>query len=563
MSSVSGAEIDRMLWVRYRPPRETLRVGITLDSWIVPDWIYRAIIILQSTPGLALVSISCLDKTPRQPTGKPAWIFRLLENRSRRVADPDCPLHDLCAELRDIHKQTIEIREADSSVTAVRSAIAPLALDFLIRFDSATLEGDAAGIVAKEVWSIQPGIAARNSGCPPFWPEVRDNVPITRVQIYQYPERLERPHPLYSYTGPTRQDCYYTRNAVEPLHMAAWTVADRLLAAASGCQPAPRPTEPTVVATNPPTTGETLRFIARQARRSIKYGLPRATKAKRWFMALRRKSGKSISSMLAFDPSGFADVPLPSGYSRADPFLFEWQGRDYILFEEIPPETRRGRLAIAEIRASGEIGPSQVILERSWHLSWPCIFSHGGDIFLLPESCENRTVQLFRASGGSPFSWRLERTLLEGARLVDTTPFYYQNVWYFFTTQIDSGTRVLLFYAYTLDGEWKWHPSNPVCTDISRARSAGALFFSGGKLIRPAQDCSIRYGYGIVLNEIQALSPTEFQESPLVRLKPSQWRPGILAMHTVNTNARWEAIDGYCFMHDFLFRHWGRPAHGK
>ena len=46
------------------------------------------------------------------------------------------------------------------------------------------------------------------------------------------------------------------------------------------------------------------------------------------------------------------------------------------------------------------------------------------DIFLLPESATDRTVQLYRAHGSLLNEWLLEKTLFEGAMMVDTTPFH-------------------------------------------------------------------------------------------------------------------------------------------
>jgi hypothetical protein len=100
-----------------------------------------------------------------------------------------------------------------------------------------------------------------------------------------------------------------------------------------------------------------------------------------------------------------------------------------------------------------------------------------------------------------------------------------------------------LFYADRLDGRWHYHPANPVSSDARRARPAGSLFYRDGRLFRPAQDCSVRYGYAIVLNEVLKLSKTEYQERAAETIQPS-WRPGLLGTHTINANERYEVIDG-------------------
>jgi hypothetical protein len=69
-------------------------------------------------------------------------------------------------------------------------------------------------------------------------------------------------------------------------------------------------------------------------------------------------------------------------------------------------------------------------------------------------------------------------------------------------------------------------------------------FYWKGRLYRPTQDCSIRYGYGIRVNEIKKLTPTEFEER-LVRTIPPSWMPGLLGTHTWNEDARFQVIDGF------------------
>jgi len=90
-----------------------------------------------------------------------------------------------------------------------------------------------------------------------------------------------------------------------------------------------------------------------------------------------------------------------------------------------------------------------------------------------------------------------------------------------------------LFWANSLFGPWQPHPKNPVVCDVRRARPAGSLFFDQGSLIRPAQDCTARYGYAISLNRVDELSETDYREVPVATILPD-WMDGIHATHTFN-----------------------------
>jgi hypothetical protein len=160
---------------------------------------------------------------------------------------------------------------------------------------------------------------------------------------------------------------------------------------------------------------------------------------------------------------------------------------------------------------------------------------------MIPESSENADVQLYRASK-FPFEWKLESVLIEGAPLVDTTVTHHDGTWYFFTSTAPLPEEAYLFTANRLDGAWQYHPKNPICTDTRRLRGGGAIFQNGGQLIRPAQDCSIRYGYAIAFNEILRLSPTDYEERSVGRWLPS-WARGLAGAHTYNSNSKYEVID--------------------
>ena len=81
-------------------------------------------------------------------------------------------------------------------------------------------------------------------------------------------------------------------------------------------------------------------------------------------------------------------------------------------------------------------------------------------------------------------------------------------------------------------------------TDPGTARPAGRLFRREGLLIRPSQDCSRGYGQAVVLNRVDALSPSEYRETPIERIEPN-WLRGIERTHTYTFDSRYECLDGY------------------
>jgi hypothetical protein len=126
---------------------------------------------------------------------------------------------------------------------------------------------------------------------------------------------------------------------------------------------------------------------------------------------------------------------------------------------------------------------------------------------------------------------------------VDTTPIFLNERWYFFTTTLQPFMETLLFWSDQLEGAWNLHPCSPISSSVKNGRSAGNLFWMNGRLYRPTQDCSLRYGYAIQVNEIVRLTPTEFEERTVNRVLPV-WQPGLLGTHTWNQSSRVQVIDG-------------------
>jgi hypothetical protein len=221
----------------------------------------------------------------------------------------------------------------------------------------------------------------------------------------------------------------------------------------------------------------------------------------------------------------------------ADPFIVAHENQYRVFIEEKMYATGRGRIACLTIDANGKLQSHQVVLERPYHLSYPFIFEYQDETYMLPETAQNRTLEVYRCVR-FPDQWEFVKTLIDGIYAVDATLFEYENKWWLFANVKDDGGSSLnalhLFFSDNpLSNRWMPHPLNPIVRDIHSARPAGRIFRQGEKLIRPAQDNSRRYGYAIKFNRIVKLSETEYEEITESSFEPP-CRGKILATHTYN-----------------------------
>lgn len=213
-----------------------------------------------------------------------------------------------------------------------------------------------------------------------------------------------------------------------------------------------------------------------------------------------------------------------TGY--ADPFLFVHEGWLYLFYEE---ERLKAKAPICAKRTKDlkkweHLG---VVLQEKHHLSYPNVFEHEGEIYMLPETRECDAVILYKAVD-FPFRWEKHNVLVEGDKFADSCVMFHEGKWYLFTTAWygeKNGLRI--FVADDLTGEYVEHPLSPITDDVAFSRCGGAVFSCDGKLYRPAQYCTNYYGENLCVYEIMELSPTSYKESlvkPMID-KQQVWNP--------------------------------------
>ena len=283
-----------------------------------------------------------------------------------------------------------------------------------------------------------------------------------------------------------------------------------------------------------PLAKHALRMVARKFHRTLSFD--------QWILLFGRHDQSST------DLTKFEKLIPPKDTVWADPFVIFKDNRYFIFIEECPRKPKRGRISLLVMSENGKCSPPRTILERPYHLSYPFLFEWQNDLYMIPESSENKTVELYRCRD-FPYEWEFKKNLMTGVEAVDSTLLLYRDgLWWLFTTiRENSGypnwEELFLFSAETpLSEEWTPHPMNPVISDVTRARPAGKIFERNGDLYRPSQDCSRRYGYGIRINRIVTLNRSEYCEEEVSFIEPL-WDSNIEGVHTINQDGKITFID--------------------
>jgi hypothetical protein len=197
----------------------------------------------------------------------------------------------------------------------------------------------------------------------------------------------------------------------------------------------------------------------------------------------------------------------------ADPFMLRRGDLWHLFFEVMNADLERGQIARATSRDLRSWTYEGLVLALDYHLSYPFVFEHEGDVYMVPETAADGSVQLLRAAA-FPHRWEHVTTLLRGHPFVDATLHRHEGHWYLF---VDTDPRarhslLRLFHAPQLTGRWVEHPSSPIHAGEAGARPGGRLVTDQGDLLRFSQLCSPRYGTALEAIAILELSPTSYRE---------------------------------------------------
>lgn len=253
---------------------------------------------------------------------------------------------------------------------------------------------------------------------------------------------------------------------------------------------------------------------------------------------------RPVSALLE-SPAPLSPQWFPARRDRflADPFAAQVDGHWHVFCEMYPYGVERGVIAHLELGPGGPTEP-QVVLDLDVHLSYPFVLEHEGEVMLVPETAGAREVGLYAAEA-FPRGWRKRATLLSDVAVLDPTLFRHEGLWWLFATDAAGAhSRLCAWYAEYLLGPWRPHRQNPVKVDLASARPAGAPFEHSGQLYRPAQDCSVTYGGGLVLNRVVRLSPDEFAEEEVASIGPDPDGPYPLGIHTLSSLGDVTLVDG-------------------
>lgn len=238
---------------------------------------------------------------------------------------------------------------------------------------------------------------------------------------------------------------------------------------------------------------------------------------------------------------------VPSRYWCADPFIVSSDGKKWIFCEILDRKISRGLIGCGELNENGdtEITP---ILNVGCHTSYPDVFNYKGIWFMIPETVERRTIELYKASD-FPYKWEKCNILSENINAVDTTVFEANGRLFVFVYEQNDVENKLSIAELNMDTLKLGNLHQVMQYNQNIGRPGGRVFYKNSKQIRPTQYGITLYGGSLIMKEFSFNPNTfEYKEKDIEHTSAGDILPDCLSkdkigFHTYNVCEDYEIVD--------------------
>ena len=538
--------------------KSSIRFGIMCSSTRLHAWQVKAITTLTEQEGVE-VGLLILDDRPKTKGNSHSRLSRIrkqfefksllwllycglvkLRTKANKDVDYSKPLTQV-----PVLKCVVEKKGKFSEYFSEKDveAIQGYNLDFILRFGFGIIRGDVLTAARYGVWSFHHDDEMKYRGRPPCFWEIYNGDKVTGSILQRLTDRLDGG--IILRRGFLKTNYSYVKNRDQMLFESAqWpAIISKDIRNGNTHDLDAIPSKTTAPIYYAPTNPQMVFYLLRAIGLRLKEIYKKIIFMDYWNVGV---VNEPIQRFLTSEslPDSVWYPRLPRHKFMADPFGITIQNKLYIFYEEFPYKAMRGNISVVTYE-NDKFSEPKVVLDEPFHMSYPHIFEHEGDIYCIPETAEVNQVILYKAVD-FPYSWKKDRVLIDQFAGIDSTLFQFNNKWWLFAGNKHNGGyyNLNLFYSDHIFEGWKPHPKNPVKTDIRSARPAGTPFTHKGKLFRPSMDYSMKAEGRITINVVEKLSTIDYQESEHGKIDPYSESAYPDKIHTLCRAGEMTIIDG-------------------
>lgn len=238
----------------------------------------------------------------------------------------------------------------------------------------------------------------------------------------------------------------------------------------------------------------------------------------------------------------------------ADPFIVDDKDKSYIFCELYLKKDELGCIAVCELKNNIITCEPQIIIKNKYHMSYPCVFSWKDAWYMIPETSEKETMELYKAIN-FPYQWKLDTILCENIKLVDSTVFIQNQKIYIISYNEEKKYNISIFELDMIKKQIFHIFDKHIVSNTGR--SAGQIYIKDNNIIRPSQDCQETYGSNVIFNKIVSKDFMKYEEKSIEKLDKKNILINkdekVQKIHTINSSSTYSVID-YGQEYFFLFK---------
>tara|TARA_R100000935_G_C2840959_1_gene170952 strand:+ start:6306 stop:7301 length:996 start_codon:yes stop_codon:yes gene_type:complete len=193
----------------------------------------------------------------------------------------------------------------------------------------------------------------------------------------------------------------------------------------------------------------------------------------------------------------YIDSITPEKYHFiADPFFIK-EKDIYYLFVELKGKSNAD-IALLTSPDGKNFKFKGIVLDEDFHLSYPQVFEHKGEFYMLPETSGANQALLYKAKR-FPYEWIIIDTLIKNRSLKDPSLLLSDDL--NLIVAVDDNLKQIIFEADSLHGSWMEATSYKQRWG-NETRPGGRFFEVDNNWYLPLQNSSRGYGTGISLYKL-------------------------------------------------------------
>jgi len=433
-----------------KTPPAALRIGVLIDTTEVPAWSYQ---MLESiTKGdYATVEVLILDdgEAPPNPIQGSAFTQKcnafvntvsdklyhgiVIRDNGRTRAFSPKPIQTLLPDTPILKVDTQKTRHTDTLPPDAIRDIAALELDVLVRVGFRILRGDVLTVAKYGVWSILTCDNEVLRGGPPAYWETMQNADMIGSGVQILNEELDRGQVIYRSFADV--DRFSVRNTLRNMMWKSQDFIPRMLkrlhaegdAMFDDLRLSDDNTHATSTVPIMKTPSPLVHFknVLRKTVDTVTWVVHNKTNIRQWCLLFHFGDDP-------FTPaSEYTKILPPKDRIWADPFIMKRDNTYYIFIEEMLLAEDRGFISVMEMDESGRYTQPKPIIKNEHHLSYPHVFEHEGETWMIPESSSGLKLSLYRCTE-FPYQWEFVMNLMEGIKIVDVSLCFKDGYWWLY-----------------------------------------------------------------------------------------------------------------------------------